>query len=235
MKHIGLFSALIISGFLGGGGMVLADTDPALPCYATVDEDLNVTIPCVEVDGGFHSAVLERIQNPTIDGKLEWQLKTFTPDGGVVLNQSSSVIGYWRHITSQPTIPTQVTGPTMLFNGDTTAAGILNGLACPGANSAHSYFLNTVGEVYIVVGGGIGDSGWDQDAIYEEIGIIVDAVTKGTYVNSISYYCDHIETGWTADISMVTGINTTDKKSRGCQKRKKQQRNYFKDAGHCVF
>ena len=93
MKQIGLLSALIISGFLGGGGMVLADTDPTLPCYATVDADLNVTIPCLEVNGGFHSAVLERIQNPQIGGQLEWQLKSYTEGGGLTLGTANELGG----------------------------------------------------------------------------------------------------------------------------------------------
>ncbi len=92
MKQIGLLSALIISGFLGGGGMVLADTDPTLPCYATVDADLNVTIPCLEVNGGFHSAVLERIQNPQIGGQLEWQLKSYTEGGGLTLGTANGAV-----------------------------------------------------------------------------------------------------------------------------------------------
>ena len=92
MKQIGLLSALIISGFLGGGGMVLADTDPTLPCYATVDADLNVIIPCLEVNGGFHSAVLERIQNPQIGGQLEWQLKSYTEGGGLTLGTANGAV-----------------------------------------------------------------------------------------------------------------------------------------------
>jgi len=79
MKQIRLFCLLTL-GFFGFSGM------------ATVDADLNVTIPCLEVNGGFHSAVLERIQNPLIGGKLEWQLGSYTEGGGLTLGTASGQV-----------------------------------------------------------------------------------------------------------------------------------------------
>ncbi|HIG65375.1 MAG: hypothetical protein ABGZ19_01060 [Verrucomicrobiales bacterium] len=210
MKHIGLFSALIISGFLGGGSMALAHVDADLPCYATVDADLNVTIPCLEVNGGFHSAILEPIQNPLIGGKLEWQLRSYTEGGGLTLGtangtvgQSSNVIGIWQHDTSKlASIPPQVTGPTILFNGFNTYVDILNNLSCANGLAANNYFKNTKGDVYITVGGGLGHSGWTTSVPYDAIDQIVAAVQKGSYTYP----------GWCGvqspiiDLSMVTGI-----------------------------
>jgi len=175
-----------------------------------VDADLNVTIPCLEVNGGFHSAVLEPIQNPLIGGKLEWQLRSYTEGGGLTLGtangtvgQSSNVIGYWQHDTSKlASIPPRVTGPTILFNGDNTYANILNNLSCANGKAANNYFQHTKGDVYIAVGGGVGDSGWTTSVPYDAIDQIVKAVLKGTYTYP----------GWcgvqspTIDLSMVTGI-----------------------------
>jgi len=83
MKHFRLTSALILSGFLGGGGMALADTDPKLPCHSSYDEGTDtLSIPCVELTPSeiYGRATLKSVSPKEVGGPFTFEVVGWTPD-----------------------------------------------------------------------------------------------------------------------------------------------------------
>ncbi|MEO1858976.1 MAG: hypothetical protein ABGZ19_03695, partial [Verrucomicrobiales bacterium] len=78
-----LTSALILSGFLGGGSMALADTDPALPCHSSYDEGTDILeLPCVELTPSeiYGRATLKRVSPKEVGGPFTFEVVGWTPD-----------------------------------------------------------------------------------------------------------------------------------------------------------
>ncbi len=109
MKHFRLTSALILSGFLGGGSMALADTDPALPCHSSYDEGTDILeLPCVELTPSeiYGRATLKSVSPKEDGGPFTFELVGWRPDskGNMVFGDS---LGAW-----DPALPIGANGTT---------------------------------------------------------------------------------------------------------------------------
>ena len=113
MKHFRLTSALILSGFLGGGSMALADTDPKLPCHSSYDEGTDtLLIPCVELKPSeiYGRATLKSVSPKVVGGPFTFEVVGWTPDLKGNIGKPEVYLGAeqscpWIEVLGPPTAP----------------------------------------------------------------------------------------------------------------------------------
>ncbi len=146
MKHFRLTSALILSGFLGGGSMALADTDPALPCHSSYDEGTDILeLPCVELTPSeiYGRATLKSVSPKEDGGPFTFEVVGWTPDLKGNIGKPEVYLGAeqscpWIEVLGPPTAPaggdvcnqtgflTQLTNAETWSSANTYVLGLIN-------------------------------------------------------------------------------------------------------------